>query len=636
MKSFNQLTKMFKNLLILFFVMRITASLSQSDLNSKSAEIFCDTLIDRGIKELRVPGIAVSLIYKDSIILSKGWGVSSIKSKTLVSADSTLFELGSVGKVLTAIAVLQQVQQGKLDLHRNVNDYLKVFKIENPYSTPVTLFHLLTHTAGFDDRFFGYMALDNSNVKPLEQHLKERMPILFTEPGKQITYSNYSYALAGYLVELSSGESFAEYVRKHILVPLNMNRTTYFLPDPKDKPDSYARGYRMSHTFEESVSSPRHTLPSGSIISTAKDMTCLLYELLHPSGKLLSDTLSHLLTSRQFSNSSLLMGYSLGLEEQWNHGVQGFGKSGSVPGFLSAIYLQPEKQLALFVTTNTDSDSFMEYFSSSFFANFYPDTTNSKLEYVNVDVKRYAGVYRDARYNHHSLEDLFALYQGKFNLYESGDSALTCYHNDAWHIYQPINDSTFYNINNSDERIIFSLDNSGHIIGLSRNVKLGMLYLPVTFERVPWYDDPVMINEYYFLVLVTIFTFPFILLFRFWVIIKRRRNKLYFAGKLLSSGAVAAMTVVMIFYLIHFIGGFLFIFRNVKSLFFSIPDTFVQVQFFTYLFPLLPVTVVLYAIREWKSQTLPVRTKIYYSLLAICTIVHFIFLWRWHFIGLNY
>jgi CubicO group peptidase (beta-lactamase class C family) len=633
-----------KHLLVLFFFIQINASFSQTALNSKSAEIFCDTLIDRGIKESLVPGFAVSLIYKDSLILSKGWGVSSVRNKTLVRADSTLFELGSVGKVFTAIAALQQVQQGKLDLHRDVNEYLRAFKIKNPYSTPVTLFHLLTHTAGFDERYFGYIALTNEDVKPLEQHLKERMPELFIEPGKQINYSNYGYALAGYLVELASGESFADYVSNHILIPLNMANTTYFLPDAKNKQIPYAEGYRIGDAFEEIISRPRHTLPSGSIISTAKDMTSLLYELMHPSGKLLSADMHHLLISRQFTNHPLLMGYSLGLEEQLNNGIRGFGKGGNVPGFLAAVYLQPEKQLAVFVVTNTQADNFMERFSTSFFTTFFPDTTrHSKQVYSKVDVKLYEGVYRDTRYNHHTVEDLFALYQGKFNLYESGDSALTCYHNDDWHIYQPVNDSVFYNTDNSDERIIFSIDKRGRVKGFSRNIKLGMLYLPVTLEKVPWYDDPVMINEYYVIVPATIFTFVLILLFRIWVFIKRKRSKLYFSGRMLSPGATVVMASVMILFMFHFIAGVMFAAKNVNSsaisansFVVSLPDHFRKVQYVTYLFPLFVVAVMWYTVQEWRRQTLPLHIKIYYTILTICTIIHFLFLWRWHFIGLNY
>lgn len=626
---------MIRSILFLFFCLPVATGYSQLRLNSKNANVFFDTLITREIQRAHLPGCIVSLVYSDSVIVEKGWGFSSIKNKLLVD-DSTLFELGSVGKIFTAISVLQLVKQGKLDLHRDVNTYLKEFKIKNPYSTPVTLFHLLTHTAGFDDRFFGYMALNSASIQQLDEHLKERMPNLFTEPGKQINYSNYSYALAGYLVELASGESFADYVHRHILTPLSMTHTTYFYSDAKEKPGLLATGYRIVDVGEEIPSLPRHTLPSGSIISTTSDMTNLLVELLRPSGKVLSDDIRQALFSRQFSNHTLLMGYSLGFEEQLNNGILGFGKGGSVPGFLSAIYVEPKTMLGLFVATNTQTDNFMEYLGNSFFATFYPPAKCSRLTYVDIDLQRYAGVYRDARYNHHSLEDLFALYQGKFELYESGDSAITCYHNDAWHIYRPINDSVFYNTMNQDERIVFSFDDSGRVKGLSRNVKIGMLYLPVTAERVPWYDDPKMINEYYFLVLVFIFSFVFVILFRIWVVLKRRSNKGYLCGKLLSNGSTAVMTIVMVSFFIHFVAAFLFIFRHVSDFFVALPISFATVQRVTYFFPPLAVLVVFCAAYEWRTYRLPIRTKVYYSLLSVCVVVHVIFLWRWHFIGLNY
>lgn len=128
------------------------------------------------------------------------------------------------------------------------------------------------------------------------------MPPLFQEPWKEINHSNYCYAFAGHLVELASGESFKDYVRQHILLPLEMTQTTYSLPDNYEQLDQYALWYRLRDSFEEVKCFPRHATPAGSALSTVTDMSKLLQEFLHPSGKILRDPSMKKLFKRQFSN----------------------------------------------------------------------------------------------------------------------------------------------------------------------------------------------------------------------------------------------------------------------------------------------------------------------------------------------
>lgn len=224
--------------------------------SNRNIKRFRDSLINRSIHEKLVPGVGLVISKNDTTHL-KTYGLANLERKIPVN-DSTLFQLGSVGKLFTVIAVLQQVEKGTLDLHKNVNDYMHEFKIENPYARPLTLQDLLTHTAGLDNRIIGYLARRESEVEPLGVHLKKSMPPLFQEPWKEINYSNYGYAFAGHLVELASGESFKDYVRQHILLPLEMTQTTYSLPDNYKQLDQYALGYRLRDSFEEVKCFPRH------------------------------------------------------------------------------------------------------------------------------------------------------------------------------------------------------------------------------------------------------------------------------------------------------------------------------------------------------------------------------------------
>ena len=132
---------------------------------------FCDSLMNYGAEYPMIPGGVLSISNRDSVYLVKGYGYSNFDERIPVDPDSTLFQLGSVGKLMTAIAVLQQVEHGVVALNENVNSYLLNWQLNNPYQKDITVSNLLTHTAGFDDRVIGYMARSWDEVQPLEEHL---------------------------------------------------------------------------------------------------------------------------------------------------------------------------------------------------------------------------------------------------------------------------------------------------------------------------------------------------------------------------------------------------------------------------------------------------------------------------------
>ena len=138
---------------------------------------FSDSLIAKSIGDTLIPGVGLSIFQNDSVFVSH-YGMANLEKKIPVD-ETTLFQLGSVGKLFTVIAVLQQVEKGTLDLQKGVNDYLKEFMIDDNHVKPITLQNLLTHTAGSDDQVIGYLARTEKEVEPLAQHLKKNMPKTF-------------------------------------------------------------------------------------------------------------------------------------------------------------------------------------------------------------------------------------------------------------------------------------------------------------------------------------------------------------------------------------------------------------------------------------------------------------------------
>ncbi len=155
--------------------------------------------------------------------------MANLANQTPVSGQNTVFRIASVSKVFISIAVLQQVEKGVLDLDTDVNQYLKLFKVAQTFSKPTTLRHLLTHTAGFEEKFYSDLSLSAKSQQPLGEHLATALPLRVFPVSLKRAYSNYGSALAGYIVEQISGQDFADYMVEKVLAPAGMTRSGYRL-----------------------------------------------------------------------------------------------------------------------------------------------------------------------------------------------------------------------------------------------------------------------------------------------------------------------------------------------------------------------------------------------------------------------
>jgi CubicO group peptidase (beta-lactamase class C family) len=151
---------------------------------------FVNRIISAQLRDDHIPGATVSVVKDGRLFFAKGYGACDREAGTPVSAQTGLFQIGSVGKLFTATAVLQLAEQGKLNLHADVNIYLKTFHIPATYPQPITLANLLTHTAGFEDRITGFDASTTSDLEPLGQWLAAHLPVRVRPPGELTAYSD--------------------------------------------------------------------------------------------------------------------------------------------------------------------------------------------------------------------------------------------------------------------------------------------------------------------------------------------------------------------------------------------------------------------------------------------------------------
>src|SRR5438309_10168084 len=205
-------------------------------------ETFLDALIPSQLQNRDIAGAVVSVVKDGQVLFAKGYGYADFATKKPVLADQTLFRPGSISKLFTATAVMQLVEQGKLDLDRDVNEYLD-FAIPKTYPDPVTLRRLLTHTAGFEVTLKNLFVAHESDMKALRTYLVNQMPQRIFPPGKIPSYSNYGFSVAGYIVERVSGEKFERYIDNHIFKPLRMTNSTF------DKPLSVTMAHQISYRY---------------------------------------------------------------------------------------------------------------------------------------------------------------------------------------------------------------------------------------------------------------------------------------------------------------------------------------------------------------------------------------------------
>jgi len=182
-----------------------------------------------------------------------------------------MVRIGSTSKLFTWTAVMQLVEQGKLDLDRNINDYLD-FRIPENFGKPVTLRDLMNHRAGFEEGLKDVLWTNPHGVPSTEAYLKDHQRPMLFPPGQVPAYSNYGAALAGYIVERISKEPYERYIERHILVPLGMAHTSFDQPLPERFASSVSKGYRTASAppgpYELIV-----TRPAGSGTTTLADMS---------------------------------------------------------------------------------------------------------------------------------------------------------------------------------------------------------------------------------------------------------------------------------------------------------------------------------------------------------------------------
>lgn len=368
----------------------------------RAAEIAAvvDSAFGAGLPAEKLPGGAFIFVQHGRVMYAKGYGVSNLETRQPVVVDTTLWRIGSISKTMTATAVVQLADRGAIRMDRDVNAYLRGVQVPGTYPSPVTPWHLLTHTAGFDE-LRGRSAPTQHDVQPLHQFLSTRL-VRLRPPGQIISYSSFGPALSGALVESVSGLAYEEYLKRNVWRPLGMTRTNVTPPGP------LTPGYEVE--ADSVVAAPwewSHTAPAGMVNSTAADMGRFMTMLLgdHPSGvKVLSARARRSMLTRQITMHPGLPGVGLGLFEQRLNGQVLFEHGGDVGGYATLMVLLPEHGAGFFIATHREGSKLRYALQRRLMDQLFPTVDNpptaASVQPSWVRLDRFAGRFRYSAFCH--------------------------------------------------------------------------------------------------------------------------------------------------------------------------------------------------------------------------------------------
>ena len=350
-----QLTSLFAGLVGAALLFPAAAAVAQASDTSDRLE--------RLLQAENLPGVVWSALTPEGPVIGSA-GLADIPSDRAMAVE-TRVHVGSVAKSVLALGVLRLVSEGRVSLDTNVEALLPMLNWRNPWreEAPVTLRHLLEHTAGLDNlRLWQFL---NSRVTP-DTPLVDAFPVgsrgllqVRTRPGDQYSYSNMGYALLGIVIEQLTGQRYEDYLDQSLLRPLGMNSSTFAWVSGEDS--TLATGYLDAGRPQSPV--PMYLRPAGQFTTTAGDMLRLM-EFMLGDGRIgdvafiRPDLLSELgrPTTTVAVRNGLEIGHGLALAGRDRHGVFGYCHPGTTFGFRANLCLFPEQGKAFFYSINADSE----------------------------------------------------------------------------------------------------------------------------------------------------------------------------------------------------------------------------------------------------------------------------------------
>jgi len=456
-------------------------------IDPKELEAWMDQFLADYLRNSSAPSLGFVLVKDGKILFQKGYGYADAEKKTLVVPSQTLFFAASVSKLVTATAVMQLAERGKLNLDADVNAYLERFQLERNYSAPVTVANLLTHTSGIDDSFILGSVDRPADLVPLAEFFTKNTPRRARRPGEQIVYSNWGMAFAGFLVEAVSGVSFYDYVEQNVFQPLGMTRSSFRRPFPPNLAPFVATAGLGGQPPDKTAI---QLYPAESLVSTVTDMGHFIIAQLNggrfDGARILSQASLTEMHRQHFTQHPRMPGVAYGFFESYMNDRRALFHTGG-GGHESLLYLLPEESLGFYIVYSGElGKNFLPAFMDHYYPTSHPFTLPSPPTDFVKRAQRFTGLYRPNFIAMTSVEKLVSLIADT-PVVSNGDGTLTLRLPPLGHKslrmveVEPLlfrAEEGFY--------VNFSEDGKGNII---RMFMSGSSKDPTAFDRLRWYES---------------------------------------------------------------------------------------------------------------------------------------------------
>jgi serine beta-lactamase-like protein LACTB, mitochondrial len=312
-----------------------------------------EELIQAEMSQSKIPGVSIAVVRDNQLRYAKGFGRADLENPTLANR-LTVYRLGSLSKTITATAVMQLAEKGKLDLDAPIQKYCPAFPVK---AWQITARHLLARLGG---------VRDYSNQKFLEEYFSTRHydsivesldifkddPLL-QEPGTRFSYSSYGYNLLGCALEGASGNTYQDYIQQNILKPARMGQTGF--DDAFQIIANRARGYGKSRNGEmrnTRFADTSNKIPSGGLVSTVEDMS--KFSIALQDGTLVSNATVERMWTLQKTLDGKQTSYGLGWRVSDRNGTKEVYHGGAAAGFSTFLYIRPGQKVAVVLMANME------------------------------------------------------------------------------------------------------------------------------------------------------------------------------------------------------------------------------------------------------------------------------------------
>jgi len=580
-------------------------------------ESWLDGVMAAHLRDHNIAGATIAVVKRGKLFFYKGYGYADVANKKKVTPQTTLFRPGSCSKLFTWTAVMQLVEQGKLDLNTDINYYLKKFKIPNTFPKPITLAHLLTHTAGFEDRYIGLVATDYDDLSSLEQFLAENMPKRIWPAGKRAVYSNYGCALAGYIVQEASGILFEDYVKENIFEPLGMTNTTFDQQQTQELKRNLTKGYYwLAGQFVPQPFEFVNAVPAGAAVTTSLDMSkfimAYLNNGLYNKTRILKPETVKLMQRQHYTYDPRIAGMCYGFYEIDITTPRVIGHGGTTDQFRSLLLLIPKEDVGLFVSYNSPGGkNARKELHKLFMARYYPSKVAKNKENATPDSKALSGEYLTNRRSYSTLTKTLQLLQPVDQVRALADDTL---------LFKgirliPTGSNSFRELYGKNNYVFNKL-----------NGKLFLEFLPAfAFEKLAWYESIAFHwKVFWFCLLVflsAVISWPILL------VIDKSHHVQVDGSTIAIWLSIIASALFLVFFPIFLM--------NLDQVYFK-PQALDWILVIPIIASLLAIGSLIYTILAWKNKYWSLIIRLHYTLVTLAMVLFVWWLNYWNLLGFKY